>query len=192
MATLARHDAFNIQLRTLKPWQRFLLACLLMLVIPAAMAVETVAIGAPAPDFALRDGTGQLRKLADWRGQWLVLYFYPKDDTPGCTTEAQAFRDSLANFSAVGAQVVGVSLDDAVSHQAFTRNHGLNFSLLVDEGGKTARAYGALSNLGIIKFAKRHSFLVDPEGRIAKVYRDVDPSRHAAELLADIRLFKHN
>jgi peroxiredoxin Q/BCP len=172
-------------------WQRLLLACLCVLATTMA-AAETPQAGAPAPDFALRDGTGKLRQLADWRGQWLVLYFYPKDDTPGCTTEAQRFRDSHAEFAALGAQVAGVSLDDASSHQAFAREQRLNFPLLVDEGGKTARTYGALTNLGIAKFAKRHTFLIDPDGRIAKVYRDVEPSSHATELLADIRLFKRN
>jgi peroxiredoxin Q/BCP len=172
-------------------WRRLLLACLFVLAAPMA-AAEALQAGAPAPDFSLKDGSGKPRQLADWRGQWLVLYFYPKDDTPGCTTEAQAFRDSQAEFSALGAQVAGVSLDDASSHQAFAKDQRLNFPLLVDEGGKTARSYGALTNLGIAKFAKRHTFLIDPDGRIAKIYRDVEPARHAAELLADIRLFKRN
>lgn len=172
-------------------WRRLLLACLCLLTTQMA-AAETVQPGAPAPDFALKDGAGMLRKLADWRGQWLVLYFYPKNDTPGCTVEAQGFRDSQAEFTALGAQVVGVSLDDAASHQAFAQTQRLNFPLLVDEDGKVARSYGALTNLAIVKFAKRHTFLIDPDGRIAKIYRDVEPARHAAELLADIRFFKRN
>ncbi len=172
-------------------WRRGLLACLCLLTTQMASA-DAVQPGAPAPDFALQDGEGKLRKLADWRGQWLVLYFYPKNDTPGCTVEAQGFRDKQAEFAALGAQVAGVSLDDAASHQSFARTQRLNFPLLVDEDGKTSRSYGALTNLAIVKFAKRHTFLIDPDGRIAKVYRDVEPARHAAELLADIRFFKRN
>lgn len=148
--------------------------------------------GAPAPDFALKDGAGKLRRLADWRGHWLVLYFYPKDDTPGCTTEAQGFRDSMTSFAALDAQVVGVSLDDERSHQAFAASQRLSFPLLVDEGGKVARAYGALTNLAVVKFAKRHTFLIDPDGRIAKVYRNVEPAEHAGEILADIQTLKRN
>lgn len=171
---------------------RDLLLALICALVTTMAAAETLQAGAPAPEFALQDETGRLRKLADWRGQWLVLYFYPKDDTPGCTTEAQGFRNFQAQFTALGAQVAGVSLDDAASHQAFAKDQRLNYPLLVDEEGKLARAYGALTNLGIAKFAKRHTFLIDPDGRIAKIYRDVEPAGHAAELLADIRLFKRN
>lgn len=162
------------------------------LLTPMAVSAESLQAGAPAPDFALRDGQGKLRSLADWRGRWLVLYFYPKDDTPGCTVEAQAFRDSLQRFTALDADVVGVSLDDAASHQSFAASQRLSFPLLVDAGGKVARAYGALTNLGIAKFAKRHTFLIDPVGRIAKTYRDVEPATHAAEILADLQAFKRD
>lgn len=159
---------------------------------PPQAADGPLQAGAAAPDFALQDGQGTLRSLADWRGRWLVLYFYPKDDTPGCTVEAQGFRDSLQRFAAFDADVVGISLDDAASHQSFAASQRLSFPLLVDAGGKVARAYGALTNLGIAKFAKRHTFLIDPAGRIAKAYRDVEPASHADELLADLQKFRRN
>lgn len=159
---------------------------------PSQSADGPLQPGAPAPDFALQDGQGKLRSLADWRGRWLVLYFYPKDDTPGCTVEAQTFRDSLQRFAAHDADVVGVSLDDAASHQSFAASQRLPFPLLVDAGGKVARTYGALTNLGIVKFAKRHTFLIDPTGRIAKAYREVEPATHAAEILADLQVLRRN
>lgn len=143
--------------------------------------------GSPAPDFVLPDAAGQERRLAEWRGKWLVLYFYPKDDTPGCTAEAKNFRDSASQLAQLNAVVVGVSLDNAGSHRAFAEQHSLPFPLLVDEKGEVARRYGALSNFGILKFARRYTFLIDPEGRVAKVYLQVDANRHAAEVLADIR-----
>lgn len=177
--------------RRIKPLLLAFLFAVLQAPMPAA-ADGPLQAGAPAPDFALKDGEGRLRQLADWRGRWLVLYFYPRDDTPGCTLEAQGFRDSQKRLSELDAQVVGVSLDDAASHQAFAASQRLPFPLLVDEGGKVARAYGALTNLTLVKFAKRHTFLIDPEGRIAKAYRDVEPATHAAEILADLQVIKRN
>lgn len=143
--------------------------------------------GAAAPDFALPDAEGKLRKLADWRGQWLVLYFYPRDNTPGCTTEAANFRDAVSEFAALNAKVVGISTDDGASHRSFALEQSLPFALLSDAGGTTAQHYGALTNLGIMKIAKRHTYLIDPDGRIAKAYLKVDPASHAAELLADLK-----
>lgn len=155
--------------------------------LPCAALAESLQAGAPAPPFSLPDGEGRVRQLADWRGQWLVLYFYPRDHTPGCTTEAGHFRDALPQFAALKAQVVGVSLDDSASHRRFAADLRLNFPLLADTDGKVAQHYGALLNLGVMKFAKRHTILIDPDGRVAKTYRDVDPASHAAQLLADLR-----
>lgn len=152
-----------------------------------AHAASPPTAGSPAPDFVLPDAAGQERRLAEWRSKWLVLYFYPKDDTTGCTTEAKNFRDSANQLRELNAAVVGVSLDDAGSHRAFAERYGLPFPLLVDENGEVARRYGALSDFGLIRFARRYTFLIDPEGRVAKVYLQVDADRHAAEVLADIR-----
>lgn len=165
---------------------RYVLALLVWLA-PVWAGAQTLQPGMAAPAFALPDADGKTRQLADWRGQWLVLYFYPRDNTPGCTAEAAAFRDAQPRFAALKAQVVGVSLDDGNSHRAFAAEHRLPFPLLVDSDGSTARAYGALANFGIVKFAKRHSFLIDPDGRVAKTYRDVDPARHAEEIIADLK-----
>lgn len=152
---------------------------------PALAAVPQT--GSEAPAFALPDQTGAQRNLADWRGKWVVLYFYPKDDTPGCTTEACAFRDDLAQLTALGAQVVGVSVDDTASHKAFAEKYHLPFPLLADGKGEVASRYGALSNWGIVSFARRYTFLIDPAGRIAKVYLSVEASRHSTEIIADLK-----
>ncbi len=140
-----------------------------------------------APEFLLADGEGRMRQSSEWRGSWLILYFYPRDDTPGCTAEAKAFNEKLPELAGLKAQVVGVSVDSADSHRAFASRLGLNFPLLADTDGKVSRRYGALNDFAIVKFAKRHTFLIDPDGRIAKVYRDVDPASHAGEIIADLK-----
>jgi peroxiredoxin Q/BCP len=163
-----------------------LLLALLVWLIPGPASAETLQAGAPAPEFALPDAAGKTRRLADWRGQWLVLYFYPRDNTPGCTTEAANFRDAQARFTALQASVVGVSLDDAASHREFAAEHHLPFALLSDVDGGVAARYDALLNLGVMKFARRHSFLIDPDGRVARIYRQVEPATHVEEILADL------
>jgi peroxiredoxin Q/BCP len=143
-------------------------------------------VGDPAPGFELRDQDGQLHSLEDYRDQWVVLYFYPKDDTPGCTTEACEFRDNIFAFKELNAQILGVSLDDVDSHKAFAENHGLPFPLLADADGVVSSAYGVKTRMLGISIAKRQTFVIDPEGRIARHYEKVDPDTHSAELLADL------
>jgi len=128
--------------------------------------------------------------LSDYAGQWVVLYFYPKDDTPGCTKEACSFRDDLHQLENLGAKVVGVSVDDSDSHAKFAQKYHLPFPLLADKNGKVADNYGALTNLGIIKIAKRYTFLVAPDNKIAKVYQSVDTSRHSQQIIDDLKLLK--
>lgn len=164
-----------------------LLVLIAMLFSFSLARADTLEAGMAAPDFALSDAGGKSYRLEEWQGYWLVLYFYPKDNTPGCTTEAENFRDAAPAFAAAGARVAGISLDDGPSHEAFAGKLKLSFPLLSDPGGVVARQYGALLNLGVMKFARRHTFLIDPAGRIARIYRDVDPSSHAQELLNDIR-----
>jgi thioredoxin-dependent peroxiredoxin len=147
-------------------------------------------VGDKAPEFNLPDANGKTRTLADYSQQWLALYFYPKDDTPGCTKEACHFRDDLAKLEKLGAKVVGVSVDDSLSHVEFAKKYNLPFPLLSDKDGLVASKYGALSNLGIVKIAKRYTFLIDPEGRIAKVYLSVDTSRHSQEIIDDLTRLK--
>jgi len=147
---------------------------------------EQVSVGEPAPDFELVDQKGQLHSIEDYRGKWIALYFYPKDGTPGCTTEACEFRDNIFAFREANCQILGVSLDDEESHKAFAEKHGLPFPLLADTKGSTADAYGVKSRIMGMTLAKRQTFLIDPEGNVAKHYEKVDPEAHSAEILADL------
>ena len=147
---------------------------------------DALAVGMDAPDFMLPDAQGTQRRLDDFRGEWLLLYFYPKDDTPGCTKEACAFRDGYQALRARSVRVVGISLDDAASHRAFANKYGLPFPLLIDTNGDMAARYGALRAWGPVRFAKRHSFIIDPAGRVRKIYRSVDVDTHYDEVLADL------
>ncbi len=144
-------------------------------------------VGQVAPDFELPDQQGNTRKLADWRGKWLVLYFYPKNDTPGCTEEACTFRDDWMQLQALGAEVVGISVDSSASHATFAQKYKLPFPLLADEKGEVAARYGTLSDWLVYKFAKRYTFVIDPQGRLAKAYRSVDTAKHSAEIVADLK-----
>ena len=163
---------------------------LTLFALAAVARAEVPAIGSAAPGFTLPDQNGAPRRLAEWSGRWVVLYFYPKDDTPGCTTEACSFRDDISLISALGAQVVGISVDDTASHKAFAEKHRLPFPLLSDASAAVARQYGALSDWLVMKVAKRYTFIIDPAGRIAKVYLAVDPSRHSQEIVADLKLLQ--
>lgn len=159
----------------------------LLLLRQAGNAAEIPKAGQAAPPFVLPDQNAEPHSLADYRGRWVVLYFYPKDDTPGCTKEACSFRDDLAHLEKLGASVVGVSVDDSQSHAQFARKYHLPFPLLADKDGKVADSYGALRNLGLIRIAKRYTFLIDPQGAIAKTYLDVDTSRHSQEIVDDLK-----
>jgi peroxiredoxin Q/BCP len=147
-------------------------------------------VGSAAPDFSLPSQQGDLVSLKDFRGSWVVLYFYPKDMTPGCTREAHNFQMDQAKYAQNHAVVLGVSVDSLDSHKKFCTKEGLNFKLLADTDGRVSRAYGSLTNLGIVKFAARHTFLIDPNGRIAEVYTSVDPARHSEEVLAALEEFQ--
>ncbi len=138
--------------------------------------------GSAAPDFALQDQNGRTHRLSDYAGRWLVLYFYPRDDTPGCTQEACRFRDDIGVLGKLDATVVGVSIDSARSHADFSRKYRLPFPLLSDPGGRTAADYDSLLNFGLVRFARRHTFIIAPDGRIAARFDRVDPARHAKEV----------
>ena len=152
-----------------------------------ARAGDVPKVGEAAPDFNLPDQNGQMRSLQEFSGKWLVLYFYPKNDTPGCTKEACAFRDDLHQLTDLGAQVVGISVDDSSSHAAFAKKYKLPFPLLADTHAEVAERYGVLLNLLFRKIAKRYTFLIDPQGRISKVYDKVDTSRHSKEIIEDMK-----
>jgi peroxiredoxin Q/BCP len=147
--------------------------------------------GDDAPAFELLDQHSRVHKLCDYRGQWLVLYFYPRDDTPGCTTEACEFRDDVFMLKRMGVALLGVSTDDVKSHQEFAEKYHLPFSLLSDPDGEVAREYGSLTNLGLLKFAKRHTFVIDPDNRVAKVYRKVQPKTHSDQVIADLKALRN-
>jgi len=167
---------------------RILLTLLITVLLSApTFAGEPPVVGADAPSFNLQDQNGEWHTLGDYRGQWLAVYFYPKDDTPGCTTEACNFRDNIYAFKAIGAAVVGISVDDVDSHKEFSDKYKLPFTILADEDGKTAKAYGVLKNYMLLKLASRQSFLVNPEGKVVKHYADVDPDEHTDQVLADIK-----
>jgi thioredoxin-dependent peroxiredoxin len=152
----------------------------------SSSTIAEIKEGEPAPGFELVDQYHKTHKLTDYRGKWMVLYFYPKDDTPGCTTEACNFRDDIFRIRKLNAEVLGVSVDNTESHAKFAEKHGLPFPLLSDGDARIAKSYDSLWSLGPIKVAKRHSFIIDPEGMIAKVYRDVKPAEHSDEIIRDL------
>lgn len=166
---------------------KILLSILILLMSAPVLAGDPPAVGSDAPSFNLQDQNGEWHTLADYRGQWLAVYFYPRDDTPGCTTEACNFRDNIYAFKAIGAAVVGISVDDVDSHKEFSDKYKLPFTILADEDAKTAKAYGVLKDYKLFKLASRQSFLISPEGEIAKHYADVDPDKHTDQVLTDIK-----
>jgi peroxiredoxin Q/BCP len=163
-----------------------LIGTLVLVFTKMARAGELPKAGQAAPDFSLPDQNGLVHSLKEFSGKWLVLYFYPKDDTPGCTQEACAFRDDLHKLAALGAEVVGVSVDDGKSHAEFAKKYHLPFPLLADSNKEVAARYGVLMNLLFIKIAKRYTFLIDPQGNISKVYDKVETSRHSQEIIEDL------
>lgn len=148
------------------------------------------AVGTAAPEFKLQDQKGQWHTLADHKGKWVVLYFYPKDQTPGCTTQACTFRDHVFKIRDAGADVIGVSLDDVKSHAEFAEKYKLPFPLLADTNKEASTAYGVLNSIIGFQYAKRDTFLIDPKGIIVKHYKGVDPKQNATEVLADIQALK--
>ncbi len=147
-----------------------------------------------APEFSLPDQAGTIRNLSDYAGKWLVVYFYPKDDTPGCTTEACSFRDEYEYLQEQGLNIVGISKDSVKSHAKFADKYNLKFSLLSDESGEAVNAYGAW---GKKKFMGREydgilrkTFLINPSGEIAKEYPKVAPKEHLGEILKDFAELK--
>ncbi len=142
------------------------------------------ATGASAPDFTLNSQEGTPVSLHEYRGRWVVLYFYPKDFTSGCTTEAHNFQRDLAQYQQKDAVILGVSADTTDSHQKFCTKEGLNFKLLADTDHKVSEEYGSIMNFGVKKLSARHTFLINPDGVIVKKYLDVDPGKHSEEVLA--------
>lgn len=150
-----------------------------------------LSVGDKAPAFSAPDQEGKVHSLKDYAGSWVILYFYPKDDTPGCTKEACGFRDNLPKFKKMDATVLGVSVDSVKKHAKFVEKYGLPFTLLADEEKEIVNAYGVW---GKKKFMGREymgtnrvSFLIDPKGKIAKIYETVKPDVHPTEVLEDLK-----
>ena len=164
---------------------------ILIVLVPRLLSRSaTPSEGSNAPDFTLPSQEGSLVSLKDYRGKWVVLYFYPKDQTPGCSREAHNFQVDQPEYADRNAIVLGVSLDSVDSHKKFCAKEGLNFKLLADSDHRVTDSYGSLTNLGLVKFAARHTFLVDPTGKIAKAYTSVDPLKHSAEVLTELDLLQ--
>jgi peroxiredoxin Q/BCP len=164
-----------------------LVVVVIVVLVPRLLSRSSApAEGSAAPGFTLPSQEGSSVALQDYRGKWVVLYFYPKDETPGCTREAHNFQRDQAQYAQNNAVVLGVSVDSVDSHKKFCTQEGLNFKLLADTSGEVAKEYGSLTNMGVVKFAARHTFLIDPAGKIARVYTNVDPVRHSDEVLAGL------
>ena len=146
--------------------------------------------GQPAPEFRLQDQKGNWHTLGQYKGKWVVLYFYPKDFTPGCTTEVCTFRDDVLKLRKEGAEVLGVSLDDVKSHAEFAEKYHVPFPLLSDAKQDAAKAYGVLTSHLNFTYARRETFVIDPAGKVAKHYKDVDPKENSAQVLADLAALK--
>src|SRR3984893_9551323 len=159
-------------------------------VMAAAETQQQPDVGKPAPDFSLTAGDGSQLSLKDYRGKWIVLYFYPKDFTSGCTMEARNFQRDLAKYEQSGAVVLGVSVDSAQSHKDFCAKEGLNFKLLADPDAKVSTQYGSTMDYKGAMMAARNTFLINPEGKIAKVYTGVKPAEHSEQVLKDLAELK--
>lgn len=153
----------------------------------APAATETageLAVGKPAPDFSAKSHDGTDLKISSLKGKHVVVYFYPKDETPGCTKEACSFRDAWKDLSSTGVVLIGISTDTVDSHKKFAEHHKLPFHLVSDPDGSIAKQFGVPNNNG---YLKRESFVIGPDGNVKKIYRDVDVTKHATEILADVK-----
>jgi thioredoxin-dependent peroxiredoxin len=167
--------------------KNFLMLCILALCASAAWALvpaEPPAVGSVAPEFTLTTNEGNQASLKEFRGKWVVLYFYPKDFTSGCTLEAHNFQTDLDKYKAANAVILGVSVDTAESHKSFCAKEGLAFKLLSDADTKVSDAYGSLMEYNGTKLSARNTFIIDPSGKVAKVFLKVKPGGHSAEVLA--------
>ena len=165
-------------------FKQFIFVALLLPISLASLA--QIKVGSKAPNFTLSDQNSIEHQLSDYEGSWVILYFYPKDDTPGCTTQACDFRDAVKRIIASKSNVFGVSLDSVESHKRFADKNNLPFSLLSDESGEVSEAYDSLNNFMSFKSAKRNTFIIDPDGKVAKIYLSVKPSTHSQMVLNDL------
>ncbi len=178
---------------------KLVIAAVILLGLTAALAIRQARAekplalkeGDPAPPFSLPDQDGKMVSLSDFSGKsWVVLYFYPKDDTPGCTKEACDFRDNLRQIGRLDAVVLGISIDSVTSHKRFAEKFHLNFPLLADERKSVVRAYGVLGSILGFQVARRSTFLIDPSGKIRKIFPSVTPTGHSSEVAAALTVLK--
>ena len=166
---------------------KFIFCAFLLFVTVAFAAEQSVpAAGINAPDFSLTTNEGKPASLKDYRGKWVVLYFYPKDFTSGCTVEARNFQKDLAKFEQANAVILGVSVDSAESHKDFCAKEGLNFKLLSDSDAAISTKYGSIKEYNGAKLSARNTFIIDPDGKIAKVFTGVKPDIHSGEVLEEL------
>ena len=163
------------------------IASILYFFLITGTSIAEINTGQTAPNFNLQDQNGNWHTLDNYKGQWVVLFFYPKDETPGCTTEACNFRDNIFEFQKLNTQILGVSLDDIESHQAFSEKYSLPYPILADVNKECATEYGVLGKFMMMTIAKRQSFLINPEGQIVKHYKKVDPDTHTKEVIIDLK-----
>lgn len=145
------------------------------------------AVGDSAPTFKLQDQNGDWHTLGDYKGKYVVLFFYPKDGTPGCTTEACNFRDNIFAFDDLNTQILGISLDDVDSHKEFSEKYSLPYPILADVEKESAVDYGVLGKFMMMTITKRESFIIDPDGLIVKHYKNVDPDKHTDEVIEELK-----
>jgi peroxiredoxin Q/BCP len=165
---------------------RTLLIVSILIVGPRPVGADTAppAVDTPAPDFSLTTDEGTAASLKDYRGKWVVLYFYPKDFTSGCTLEARNFQNDLAKYEQLNAVILGVSVDSAESHKEFCTKEGLSFKLLSDPGAQVSTQYGSVMKYNGATLSARNTFIIDPAGKIVKVFTSVKPSGHSEEVLS--------
>lgn len=171
----------------------FLFALLLVTAVaakPVSPMPEVPAVGTPAPTFKLTTNEGKIADLSKFHGKWVVLYFYPKDFTSGCTLEAHNFQRDLAKYKQAKAVILGVSVDTAESHKSFCAKEGLNFKLLADTDAKVSEQYGSVMDYKGSKLSARNTFIIDPKGKIARVFVKVSPAGHSDEVLAALAQLK--
>ena len=170
--------------------KKYVLLCAIVMLALMAMsnfagaAGEAPAVGSMAPEFTMTTNEGKPASLKDFRGQWVVLYFYPKDFTSGCTIEAKNFQRDIEKYKAINAVILGVSVDTAESHKEFCAKEGLNFKLLSDVDGKVSDAYGSVMEYNGMKLSARNTFIIDPKGKVAQVFMKVKVTPHSEEVLA--------
>ena len=177
----------------------FVLITVIVVILVAAVGYRAVhagdkapAVGSAAPDFTLNSQENKPVSLHDFKGKWVVLYFYPKDFTSGCTVEAHNFQRDQAQYEAKNAAIIGVSMQDPDSHQKFCTKEGLTFKLLADTDSHVSSEYDSVMNMGVAKLSARHTFLVDPNGVVQKVWLDVKPEKHSEEVLAALNDLQKN